>query len=201
MQPGELIHRPPTSRQATPPVDAVRAFVFLSGLRWIRDNGHDERLWQLIPPRFHDWDSDVGVTDWVPIDVALEIYSALDALALPVPEQMALGRYVALANNGVIVSTVVRLAGKMGISPWTALARLHGVWLRNNRGGAVAVYRLGDRAARLEFWSVPFASSDFFRTSLRGSIAAGLEPFAGTIRVTEMVECLEHDSFAFRVAW
>jgi hypothetical protein len=196
-----LIHPPPTTREATPPVDAVRAFVFLAGLRWMREHGYEERCNRLLEVRFHDMANTVAASDWVPLADALSIYTALDEMMLTFAEQIDIGRYVAMANNGVIVSTVARLAGKLGLSPWAILGRLHGVWLRNNRGGAVAVYRVDDRSARIEFWGVPFATSDFFRTSLCGSMAAGLEPFAEHVRVVEMPEHRDHDAFALRASW
>ena len=44
---------PPTSRDATTPVDAVRGFVFSSGRTWFQTHGHlDAYLAQLTPQQF-----------------------------------------------------------------------------------------------------------------------------------------------------
>lgn len=198
---GELIHAPPTERDATPPVDAVRAFVFLSGVRWIKEHGYDAQLQALMPESLIDMRSTAAAGDWLPVAEARLVYAALDQLGLSVDEQMDLGKYVAMANNGVIVNTIARLSGKLGLTPWPVLARLHGLWLRNNRGGAVAIYKLAERSARLEFRGVPFADSSFFRTSLCGSLAGALEPFAANVRVNEMNDLRKDDEFSLRVVW
>ncbi|MDB4947278.1 MAG: hypothetical protein JWP97_6812 [Labilithrix sp.] len=196
-----LVYPPPRSKLETPPVDAVRGLVLLSGYKWILEQGHGERYRDLLPVgRFRDRVSTVTAAEWVPIEDALVVYAACDGLRLSFEEQVAIGRAVSSANNGLFVTTVARLVGKVA-SPWTALAHLEKAWQRSNRGGAVAVYKLGERQARLEFWRVPLARSPFFTTSMRGAIAVGIEPFCARVVVNDIPEMMTEDGFALRVTW
>jgi hypothetical protein len=197
----ELAYAPPLSKTDTPPVDAVRAFVFLSGMRWLQDHGVAERYRELLPPDLADQLTTTTATEWVSLADALVIYAALDALGLTPAEQVDLGRAVSTANNGVVITTISRLAGSVGVSPWFVMQHANRAWQRSNRGGAIAVYKTGEKAARLEFWQVPLARSPFFVTSMRGAIAVGIEPFCERVVVTEVAGQTNDDGFALRVAW
>ena len=197
----EPIHPPAKSKRDTPRVDAVRAFVFLSGLRWMEKRGIAEKFKELLPPKLREAIPTLTTNDWVPLDDALDAYAACDALALPAEEQIDLGRFVSQANNGVVVQTVARLIGKLGATPWVALGHADKAWHRSNRGGAIAVYRAGEKIARLEFWQCPLARSPFFVTSMRGAIAVGAEPFAERVVISEIPDMTTSEGFALRVMW
>jgi hypothetical protein len=197
----ELIHPPPRSKEDTPSVDAVRAFVFLSGQRWMQEKGVADRFAELLPAHLADGLTTTTATEWVSLEDALAVYAALDQLGLTPAEQVDLGRAVSAANNGVVITTISRLAGRVGVSPWFVLQHANRAWQRSNRGGAIAVYKTGDKSARLEFWQVPLARSPFFVTSMRGAIAVGIEPFCERVLVTEVAGHTTADGFALRVAW
>lgn len=197
----ELLYPPPRSKKDTPSVDAVRAFVFSSGVRWMQEKGVADRFAELLPARLAGTLPTVTATEWVSLADALEVYAALDALGLSAAEQIDLGRAVSTANNGVVITTIARLAGSVGVSPWFVMQHANRAWQRSNRGGAIAVYKTGDKAARLEFWQVPLARSPFFVTSMRGAIAVGIEPFCDRVVVTEVAGMTTDDGFALRIAW
>jgi hypothetical protein len=197
----ELVHPPAKSKRDTPRVDAVRGFVFTSGLRWMEKQGVAERFKQLLPEYLRELIPNLTTSDWVPIDQALDAYAACDALALPAEQQIELGRFVSQANNGVVIQTISRLMGKLGATPWMALGHADKAWNRSNRGGAIAVYKVGEKIARLEFWQCPLARSPFFITSMRGAIAIGAEPFAERVVITEIPDMTTSDGFALRVMW
>jgi hypothetical protein len=195
----ELLYPPARSKQETPPVEAVRGFVFSSGQKWLAERDLLERHRSFLPANLRE--RVVNASDWVPLDDALTIYDACDRLQLATEDQIELGRIVSRANNGIFLRTVANLAGKLGLSPWTALRSIDRVWQRNNRGGAVAVYKLGERVARLEFWQVPLARSPFFVTSMRGALDAGIESFCRRAIITDVPELWSPDGFAVRLAW
>jgi hypothetical protein len=198
----ELLYPPASkTRSNTPRVSAVRGFVFLSGMKWMAAHGVLDRHQALLPASLRAQAKTLTATEWVPLDDALTIYAACDALNLSVEQQIDIGRAVSLANNGIVIRTLANLAGRIGISPWSALKSVDRLWQRNNRGGGVAVYKLGERSARLEFWQVPLAQSPFFVTSMRGAIAVGLEDFCQRIMVTEIPSHLSEEGFALRLAW
>ena len=196
----ELLYSPSRPKKDTPAVDAVRGFVFTSGMAWMRERGLTERYRELLPAEARDRMLGLTATEWIPVADALVAYAACDALALSFDDQVDLGRAVSNANNGIVVTTILRLVGRVA-SPWSALAHVDRVWQRSNRGGAVAVYKVGPRSARLEFWQCPLARSSFFTTSMRGAIAAGIEPFCERLVVTESPDQTTPDQFALRVMW
>jgi hypothetical protein len=201
MSVGELVCKPAQSRADTPPVDAVRGFVFVSGMRWFERRGKLDAFLALLPREIRERAPIITAAEWIDVEDALAVYTACDGLDVSPEDQLDIGRFVVLANNGVMVNTLLRLIGRMG-SPWLALEHVDSVWRKSNRGGAIAVYKLAEKSARLEYWNVPLARSRFFVTTMRGSVAAGLEPFCrGRVFVTELAESRRSDSFALRVAW
>jgi hypothetical protein len=197
----EFVYPPPQSKRDTPSVDAVRGFVFSSGLRWMEQRQLTARYNALLPPDLQRSWSTRTTAEWIPLADALRTYEACDALGLSVADQIDLGRFVSAANNGVVVATMVRLLGKLGATPWTALRHVDRVWKRSNRGGAVAVFKLGERAARLEIWKCGLASSPFFVTSMRGAIGAGMDAFCARAIVTEVPGSTTADGFSLKVTW
>lgn len=197
----ELIYPPPKSKRDTPPVDAVRGFVFLSGLKWMEKHGHHERFLTLLPESFRERSKMMTPAEWIPLDEALVGYAACDALQLSIAEQVDLGREVVLANNGVVIQTITKLIGRMGATPWLAMKHADRAWGRSNRGGAIAVYKIAENQARLEFWQCPLARSPFFVTSMRGAIAVGLEPFCNRVSAVDIPELTTKDGFALRATW
>lgn len=192
---------PPTSRQATLPVDAVRGFVFVSGRGYLRELGAFDRYLELLPRTHHTRFHEMTALEWVDLEEAMVGYRTCDALELTEEQQRTLGRVVSSANNGTVIETIARLAGGLGIAPWVPLQSMHKVWLRSNRGGAIAVYRTSDRAARIEVWQTPMARSSFFRVSMCGAVEHGLSLFRRAARVVEDESDPVPNGFALRATW
>jgi len=197
----EAVCLPPTTRANTPLVDAVRGFVFSSGRTWFQKQGLIDSYLAELPDALRDRAFTITALEWIPLDEALACYAACDALHLSGEQQREVGRFVSSANNGALIETIARLAGGLGVSPWGPLKGLHKVWLRSNRGGAVAVYRTSERSARIELWRVPLVQSPFFCTSMCGAIEAGLLLFRKTATVTEVRDEATEDGLTMRATW
>lgn len=197
----EPIFTPATTRTATPPVDAVRGFVFSSGRKWFMEQGLMDRYVELLPPGVRERAFTITALEWIPLDEAMACYDACDAMELPASDQREVGRVVSSANNGALIETLARLAGGLGVSPWVALKDLNKVWLRSNRGGAVAVFKATERSARIEIWKVPMASSGFFCTSMCGAIESGIRLFRKSASVSEVRDERTSDSLTLTATW
>jgi hypothetical protein len=197
----EPIFKPPLTRAATPAVDAVRGFVFSSGRRWFQAQGLMDRYVELLPPAVKDRAFSITALEWIPLAEAMACYEACDAMELAASDQREVGRVVSSANNGSLIETLARLAGGLGVSPWVALKDLNKVWLRSNRGGAVAVYKATERSARVEMWRVPMAASSFFCTSMCGAVEAGIRLFRKSATVSEVREERTSDGLTLTVTW
>jgi hypothetical protein len=198
---GEPFALPPTTRENTPVVDAVRGFVFSSGRNWFNEHGLMDRYVSFLPEHVQELIFSVTALEWIPIAEAMECYDACDRLELPEAQQRELGRIVSSANNGRLLETIGRLAGGLGVAPWAPLKSLHKVWLRSNRGGAAAVFRLSERSARIELWRVPMARSPFFCTSMCGALEAGLALFRKKASVVDTKEATSDDEIILRATW
>lgn len=143
----------------------------------------------------------VASSDWLPFPAAMEHWAALDALGVSNSVAVQAGRYIGETIHGSLLRTLVTLAGKLGFTPWTALANCHKFWRRNWRGGAVVVRRRGPTSVTLELVDAPVARSKFFRASLGGTIAVGLEPFCRRVVVSESEEKPRGDNVVLRISW
>ena len=160
-----------------------------------------ERYVELLPPEVQGRVFSITALEWIPLDEAMACYAACDALDLSASDQREVGRVVSAANNGALIETIARLAGGLGVTPWVALKDLNKVWLRSNRGGAVAVYKASERSARIELWRVPLVASSFFCTSMCGAVEAGIRLFRKTATVSEVREERGADGLTLTATW
>ncbi|MEO6420115.1 MAG: hypothetical protein ABIP39_11935 [Polyangiaceae bacterium] len=71
----ELFYAPATSKPVTPPVEAVRAFVFTSGARWMEKRGLMDRYRALLPDDLRDMIETTTTDQWISLADALRIYA------------------------------------------------------------------------------------------------------------------------------
>ena len=182
-------------------MDAMRGTNFIAGRRWLRERGLEARYLELLPPDVRPTVLAVDATMWVPIDVAVPHYAALDGLGLSHEQRLQLGADVSTQINGVVLSTIARLAGRAGLSPLTPLSRAAKLFARNFRGGAVAVYQTAPREARFEVKGAPMATSANHRDNLCGALIEGSRPFAPRVQVQEILSMRSATTYAFQLRW
>jgi hypothetical protein len=182
-------------------MDAMRGTNFVGGLRWLREQGLEARYLASLPTDLHEAVLLAEASAWVPMPVVLAHYEALDALDLSFERRIEFGAAVSRTINGVVLTTIARLAGSAGLSPLTPLSRAAKLFARNYRGGAVAVYQTAPTEARFEVQGAPMASSPCHRDNILGALIDGSRPFADDVRVTEIVPKRTARSYAFRLRW
>ena len=143
----------------------------------------------------------VTAGSWVPLELVLAHYRALDALGLEQDVIHRVGEAVGEGVHGAFLSTLVRLAGKLGISPWLALEQCYKLWVRSWRGGAISVLRVGERLAQVSIIEAPVCASSFFCTSFAGALCAGIAPFGSSPEAHEVPGSRSHNAVLYRVAW
>ena len=181
------------------PVSAVRGTLLLIDWRWLREN----RLFDAYAAALGRSRAllDATASEWVPFSLGIAHWEALDALELSREQQVAMGRFMGEHAHNIVLATLVRLAGKLGMSPWPALAQCHKLWIRSWRGGAMAAYRTGARSARVELFQASVVGKWSFRTGIVGTVLAGLEPFCHRASVVEDAEARTPTSIALRLTW
>jgi hypothetical protein len=183
--PGEpVLALPPRNEIA--PATAFRTTWVVSSLQSLRARGHFEAYFAELPERYRGTilESVVGV--WLPMDAARAHYDACERLRLSVEEQLAMGAAVGERAQGTLLSTVVKSAQGVGVTPWTVLPHFDRLWRRGCNGGAVAVYRVGPKEARTEFVGCSLFDVAYFRHAFRGVIHGVASLFCEKVYVHEL---------------
>lgn len=179
----------------------MRGTNFVAGRRWLREHGLDARYLDAMSAETRSSVLAAAASDWLPIDVALGHYAALDSLELSLDQRLDLGASASRSLNGVVLTTIARLAGRTGLSPLVPLSRAAKLFARNFRGGAVAAFRTAPNEARFEVRGAPIAVSACHRDNLVGALADGARPFASDVRVNELAQERTPSSYAIRLRW
>lgn len=179
----------------------VRSTLICSGLTELRQRGaFDEYVARLSPgPREVILAAVAGV--WLPADVALEHFRAVDALGLTADEAFAIGAGSGRRIQQSVLSTLVRLAAGAGANPWTVFQNYERLWSRIFDGGTFHIDRLGPKEVRVDYASLPPCRYAYFRNAFRGANDAGLRLFSRVLYVRELTACASDDGMALRVSW
>lgn len=183
------------------PMDGMRGTNFIAGRRWLRERGLEAPYLERLPGEVREVIVAIDAMAWAPMTIALPHYAALDALELSYEQRLQLGADVSTQINGVVLSTIARLAGRVGLSPLTPLSRAAKLFARNFRGGAVAVYQITTSEARFEVKGAPMATSASHRDNLCGALIEGSRPFAPRVQVQEIVSMRSATAYAFQLRW
>jgi len=182
-------------------MDGMRGTNFIAGRRWLRENELETRYVDGLPAGSREAVLAAEAAAWLPMSLALAHYVALDALELSFDQRLELGASTSRSINGVVLTTIARLAGRAGLSPLTPLSRAAKLFARNFRGGAVGVFQTAPTEARFEVHGAPVAVSTCHRDNLLGALLDGARPFAADVRVTELSARRTPTSYAFRMRW
>lgn len=183
------------------PVESVRGTILFLDWTWLRTHGRYEQYAARVEPEYRDVLDKATTSDWLPVAFLQAHYRALDALQLSYADAFDVGRLVGERAHGAFLATILRLAGSLGASPWFALGHAHRMWERSWRGGGIAVFRAGPRAARVESRANPTAGSPFHRASFSGAFSVGMEALAKKTRIEEIPSARTPDSFSLMLEW
>jgi hypothetical protein len=172
-----------------------------SSLRSLRERELLDAYLRHLPPRHHEAVLAPVAGLWLPIEVAIAHYDACDALALSSVDVLAIGREATSRVHGTILSTFVRLARDAGITPWTALPRMHELWARIWIGGGVSVAKLGPKEARIEIAGWPCAASPYCRTALRGVLPGIVDLFCTKSYAREVQKLATETTLGYVLSW
>jgi hypothetical protein len=184
-----------------PSLDAARGTVFVLDWRWLRAENLYDRYVAQVQPAARDALLGVVTGDWVPIELLHAHYRALDALMLSREQAVQCGVSVGDALHGTMLRTIVRLAGHLGATPWSAIGQAQKLWSRSWRGGGILPIRLGDKTARLEFVKNQATRSAFHRGSVAGAISVGIGWLCRNHSIREIDAERRGDSFVLLAEW
>jgi hypothetical protein len=183
------------------PIHAVRGSLLLAGRKVLRDRRLYPRYEALVPAEDAAALAQVTSSDWVPAALVEVHERAFDGLELSRGDARAVGAEMSRALNGVVYSTLVRLAGQLGASPWVVLDQADKTWRRLYAGGAIRVHRLGNADARVEVLGDPFTPYALHREAFGGALLHVLEVYCERPSLTELFDRRGPMSFSFVLRW
>lgn len=169
-----MILAPRHSLERTPLATHLRGTVLASSLAAIEALGLRDDYFATLAPERHDAIRGLVVNDWIPMELALAHYGALETMGLAGEVARDNGRKVADRVQRSYLATLVRALG-VGITPWSILPRTQSVLDRLLLGSTVAVTKLGPKDARIEMHGIPIARFAYVRSGWAGMIEGGVD--------------------------
>ena len=133
-------------RESVPVVTQVRSTLLSTSLGVVRERGLWDRYREGLSRAEEESMVSLVPGSWVPVELALAHYDAMERLAFAPDEQLEIGKRVTFTIQRSVLGTLVRLAAGAGATPWDALSQFHRLWDRVFQGGDGAVYQLGLRS-------------------------------------------------------
>jgi hypothetical protein len=188
-------------RDGVESVSEFRSAWLHSSVRSLRTHGHFDRYLTLLPTKFHEAILGAPLGVWLPGYLSVAHYAACEKLELPVSLQIAIGAEVAARVHGTILSIAVKLAHEAGATPWTVLGQFGKLWGYIWVGGAVGVFKLGPKEARLEVLGWPCAKFDYCKNGILGVTQGLIQLFCRKVYVREVPRLCTTTSLGYRIAW
>ena len=166
-------------------------------LESLKARGYFERYLARLPKQHHEAVLSAIAGVWLPVEVAVAHYEAIDSLGMSVPDILRMGEEVPLRVN----ASFVKLARAAGVTPWTAAVQLGRLWDRCWVGGAIGVFRLGPKEGRIELLGFPCAHIPYARIGLRGTYTAAVQLFSTKAYVREIPALCKGTSLGYQISW
>ena len=180
----------------------VRTTLIVSSLQSLRKRDLYQRYMDLLPPEHHATVRSMIAGQWVPMRVAEAHYDACEALGFDRREVNAIGREVGDRIEGTFLATMVRMAGSVGATPWTALSYVDRLYDRVFAGGGGAgVFKLGPKDAEFHFVGVPLCRIPYFRSAMAGVVEVGAELFCSKAYAKEVPDAAPPMGAVLHIAW
>ncbi len=180
----------------------IRSTLLVSSINSLRKRGSFDRYMQLLPTQHHMTIASMIAGQWLPMEVGVAHYQACQDLGIAQPEVVAIGREVGDRIHGTFLATMVRMAGQVGVTPWTGLsfvARLYDRLFQG--GGGVQVLKNGPKDARVEFVGMAVAAVPYYRIAMTGVFEVGLDLFCRKTYVSDVPEVASPTFAAVHIAW
>ena len=206
-----MLHRPlreddvflpfPVPRARVPEATHFRSTWLSSTLQAVKSRGLIDRYLELLPSEHHEAVVETVAGVWLPIDVALAHYRALNLLGLSRNGSHQIGLEVTRKVHGTSLTLAVRLARQAGVTPWSIFAQMNRLWDRVWKGGGLAVYKVGPKEAIVEAIRWRCAEIPYVRQTMPAVTLGIVEMFCAKAFVHDVPELAGPASLGMRVQW
>jgi hypothetical protein len=153
----------------------VRGSLLASSLAVVRLRGRETAYFGALPPSQHQAIQELVAQAWLPVELAVAHYRALDHAFPQADEQRENGVLVAERTQNAYVETVVRgLKAAGALNMTTALQRVPAGIARTVRGGVCQVHSTGLKDARVELSGFPFLAVRYTHNAWQGMFESSL---------------------------
>jgi hypothetical protein len=190
-----------TERRLVPHATHFRSTWLTSSQATLRAHGYFAQYERHVAPELKQDVLGMVAGQWLPMRVAMAHYEACDRLQLSTEELVAVGEAATRRANATSLEFVVRLATAAGADVWTVFAQAQRMWERTCRGGAVAVFKLGPKEARIEVAGYPLSRYRYNRVTMRGIISGIAGLFCSKLYIHEIGSQCTTTDLTFRVSW
>ena len=196
----ECIVALPGPRHTIPAVTGFRSAWVISSRESLQAAGLEERYLENLR-QHRDEVLSSSPNGWLPIRVARAHYRACDAIGLTSQEILAVVRRPQGGKRKSWYTKFVIGAVNAKGTPWEFLSRLDRMWCASANGGALTVFRVGAKQARIECLGCELFDIGYFRQAMRTVFLSMLEQFGSTVvvrllPVTKAGECHFHLQWA-----
>jgi hypothetical protein len=183
------------------PVRDVRSTLIMAGIQSLREHGLFQRYSETLSSDMRERIAGLAAGIWVPVEIAVAHYSAMDRLGIEQHTIEALGAEVAARTWKHILSPVFARARRIGPKPWEAFGYTHETINLNWRGGDVQIVKEGPTQALYEWAGQPCAAIPYFVTSFGSFMRALTKLFASRATHRVVHERCSPTSIVLRLSW
>jgi hypothetical protein len=183
------------------PVRNVRSTVVIASVDNVKASGRFDDYLKRIPAKYQQALFETVAASWVPADAVKAHYAACDALGYSAAAQNAMGRRSLERVGETLVGTAFKIAKQAGATPWLVFPQFQRFWMRGYDGGAVAVYKVGPKDARLDLVGFSLCEIPFYRRVLAGWVEGITALFCTRVFVRERPQPDGPHSLSLRAQW
>jgi hypothetical protein len=193
----EVVVPPP---QSVVQLTQVRGILITASVQSLGERGLLDRYYASLDGPTRLTIQSLIASSWVPELVARHHYAACESLKLAPKDIATIGGEVGARIRATFLGALLRVARETGTTPWLYLGRLPRLYARICIGGAVAIYRLAPKEARVEWYAIPGLSIPYFRAAFRAANQSIIELFCQKAYVSE-TRATSGGDWAFRASW
>lgn len=155
----------PKSPRLIPRATKFRSTWITSSLEGLEKMGHLERYHERLTS-FRSEILDCVAGSWLPMEAARAHYEACEALGLTDTQYLDVVRVGSEVRRAWYAS-LISAAERDTATPWSVLPMLRRVWHRTADGGEVAIFKLSEQQARVEYVGCELFDIPYFRRAVR----------------------------------
>ena len=184
-----------------PALRETRSTLIVSAILTLRARGFYDAYVDTLAPKLRQELLGLIAGAWIPADLGLEHYRAVERLSLPHSTIESIGAEMAERTSKTAIHAAVKISKEVGVTPWTALAQVHRLRDITWRGTDIAVWKLGPKEARYDWLGQPYAAIPYFNVSFNGFMRALMSLFCTRAYTHIVPERTSATSLSVRISW